>query len=677
MNIRHSQKYIPVVFALITIIGYGLLLPFTGFYWDDWPFAWIAKFLGPSEFNPAFAPFRPFLGPIFYFTTSLIPPVPLYWQSFALVIRFIIGISAWWMFKQIWPERPRVALVAALFILIFPGYSQHWVAFTHINQELLPFIFYLLSFGFTFKALRSDKPAAYSLIALLLQLCGIFPTEYFFGIEGLRFLFLLSVFQGSLLERFTKTLKIWWPYLLVWILNAAWLIYYYKFGPYTSYEVTATQSLSVLAFLREALDALWKAGFYIWFQIIPLTFTSLSAPASLLTLGLILLSFAFLTPYLKSLAQFKDDSETTRSASVFLIIIGMLGILLGRLPSLAAGLPLTLQSSYDRFMVSMMIGGSLFLLGVIELLFKSNRIKRHIFALVIALGIGQQFFNANIFRRDWENQRDIYWQMAWRIPALEPNTILLTHQMPIDYETDISFTAPINWMYAPMVSGACPEPCRRAEPTRANLPYLMLYTEKRLGGTTLPSLEPNISVTFPYRTVTFHGNTSQAIVIYMPQDGCLRVLDPKRGDMDVYAKLPDLIVNAIPLSDTSRIITNPTTPATPMFFSEPKHEWCYYFAKAELAQQTHDYQKAVSLGNEAISLGYKPADQNEWFVFIKAYALTGDLETAETLSTAALAEDVRIRRGLCTAWEQVQMNSQDGNEDEINRIMLLFECSPR
>ncbi len=667
MNIRCLQKYTPAVFALITIIGYGLLLPFTGFYWDDWPFAWIAQFLGPSEFNPAFAPFRPFLGPIFYFTTGLIPPVPLYWQGFALVIRFIIGSSAWWMFKQIWPERPRVALIAALFILIFPGYSQHWVAFTHINQELIPFIFYLLSFGFTFKALRAEKPAAYIVIALLLQLCGIFPTEYFFGMEGLRFLFLLSFFQGNLFERFTKTLKIWRPYLLIWILNAAWLIYYYKFGPYTSYEVTAAQTLSALSFLREALDALWKAGFYIWIQVLALTFTSLPAPASLLTLGLVLLSFAFLAPYLKTLTQSENHSE--KEFSISLIIIGSLGILLGRLPSLAAGLPLTLQSSYDRFMVSMMIGGSLFLLGVIKFLFKSNRIKNYIFASIIALGIGQQFFNANIFRRDWETQRDIYWQMTWRIPALEPNTVLLTHQMPIDYETDISFTAPINWMYAPMVS--------EAEPSRADLPYLMLYTEKRLGGTTLPSLEPNIPITFPYRTVTFRGNTSQAVVIYMPQDGCLRVLDPMRGDMDVYAKLPDVLVNAIPLSDTSRIITNTKSPATPMFFSEPNHEWCYYFAKAELAQQTDDYQTVVSLGNEAISLGYKPSDQNEWLVFVKAYALTGDLETAETLSTAALAEDIRIRRGVCIAWEQVQSNGQEGSEDEIKRILLSFECSPQ
>lgn len=666
-----SQKFFPVLFGLITIIAYGLLLPLTGFYWDDWPFAWIANFLGPAEFNPAFAPFRPFLGPIFYFTTSLIPPVPLYWQIFALVIRFIIGITAWWMFKQIWPTQQRISLIAALFILIFPGYSQHWVALTHINQELIPFIFYLLSFGFTFKALRSQK-VTHTIIALLLQICGIFPTEYFFGMEGLRFLFLFFHFQGTVIEGFIKTLKIWRPYLLVWMLNAAWLIYYYKFGPYNSYEVTAAQSPNMIYFLTEALDALWKAGFYIWTQVLVLTLPSLPAPASLLTLGLIALSLTLLTPYLLRFAQTEESNEKSRFASVSLIVIGAIGILLGRLPSLAAGLPLTLQSSFDRFMVSIMIGGSLFMIGLVELLIKNQRVKITIFAILISLGIGQQFFNANIFRRDWEKQRDIYWQMAWRMPALEPNTVLLTHQMPIDYETDLSFTAPINWIYAP-------------EYTRSNLPYILLYTEKRLGGPTLPALEPDIEITYPYRTVNFRSSTSNVVVIYMPNNGCLRALDPARGDEEIYAKLPNVLTKAIPLSNPSRIITETDTPAAPVFFAEPAQEWCYYFAKAEIARQHKNYEKVISLGNEAISSGFKPEDQNEWLVFIEAYALTGDFKTAEDLSTAVLAEDARMRRGLCTVWKQAQAkvavvsaqsNDPVGSERLIESIILSFNCPP-
>lgn len=648
----------PILFACITLIAYGLLLPFTGFYWDDLPFAWMAKFLGPAEFIPAFLPFRPFLGPIFYFTTSFIPPVPLYWQIFALFIRFLLGIAAWWMFIQIFPNKKNIAYIATLLVLVFPGYSQHWVALTHINQELIPFIFYLFSFGYTFKAIRTQKTTD-TIIALLLQICGIFPTEYFFGIEGLRFLFLFFFFQGNFVERSTKTIKVWIPYLLIWILNAAWLFYYYKFGPYNSYEVTATQSPNLVFFLSQAFDAIWKTGFYVWIQSLVLTFSSLPAPTSILTLGLIAISFAFLRVIL---IRSVEDELNEKTFAISLILVGLLGILLGRLPSLAANLPLTLQSSYDRFMISMMIGGSLFVIGMIELFFKSQRIRIIIFSALIALGIGQQFFNANIFRRDWQKQAEIYWQMAWRMPALEKNTVLLTHEMPIDYETDLAFTAPINWMYAPNY-------------TRSDLPYILLYTEKRIAGPTLPALEKDVPIFYPYRTVDFRSSTSNAVVIYMPRNGCLRVLDPKRGDEEIYARLPNVLTDAIHLSDGSRIIPNPESPAIPPFFAEPEHDWCYYFAKAELAQQQHDYQSVASLGKEAMQLGLHPEDPTELLIFIEGFALTDDVETAIKLSEMVLDEDARIRRGVCTVWKQIQGSSQVGNEQEIEVILLSLSCN--
>jgi len=656
MSLRRNTLLI----AIITIIAYGLLLPVTGFYWDDWPFAWIAKFLGPAEFIPAFMPFRPFLGPIFYLTTSLIPPVPLYWQVFALFIRMLIGLVAWWTFSQILPNRKNLAFPAALLMLVFPGYSQHWVAYTHINQELIPFLFYLLSFGFTFKALRTRK-ATDLILALLLQVCGLFPTEYFFGLEGIRFLFLFFLLPGGLFERFSQSLKTWWPYLLIWMFNAAWLVYYYKFGPYTSYEVTATQSPNLFFFLTQAVDSLWKAGLYIWGQVLVLTLSSLPAPASLLTLGLIAVSFTLLTPVLLRSAQNNEPQE--RSLAVSLMLIGSLGILLGRLPSLAAGLPLTLQSSYDRFMISMMIGGTAFLLGLLEFFIKSQRARLIVLSVLVALGIGQQFFNANIFRRDWQKQGEIYWQMAWRMPALQPGTVLLTHQMPIDYETDLSFTAPINWMYAP-------------EYTRSDLPYMLLYTEKRLGGSTLRSLEKGVEITYPYRTVDFHSSTSNAVVIYMPQNGCLRVLDPARGDAEIYSRQPEVLTQAIPLSNPSRILLDGTSSAQPMFFPEPEHAWCYYFTHVELSLQKGEVNQAVSFADEAIAAGYQPEDPTEWLLFVEAYARAGQIRQAEKLSKFALESDSKLRKGVCTVWEQVQTTDSAGSANSIESILLSFGCRP-
>ena len=670
MNFHPTPAVRKVVsLAAITVIAYGLLLPLTGVYWDDWPFAWIAKFLGPSEFIPAFMPFRPFLGPIFYLTTSIIPLHPLAWQIFALLIRFLIAAAAWWTFGQILPQRKpaqdgangategTLAYLIALLMLVFPGYSQHWVALTHINQELIPFVFYLLSFGCTFKALRTQKTTD-TILALLLQLCGIFPTEYFFGIEGLRFLLLFAIFQGSLAERFTKAIKIWLPYLLIWILNAAWLAYYYNFGPYASYAVSA-ESPNAIYYLTQALDALWKSGFYIWVQILPLAFTSLPAPASLLTLGLIALSFLFLVRFLLRSTQ---DEATDKSLALSLLITGIFGILLGRLPSLAANLPLTLQSSYDRFMISIMPGAVIFVTGLIELTVKSHRARIMVFSALIALGIGGQFFNANIFRRDWQKQGEIYWQMAWRIPALEPNTLLLTHQMPIDYETDLSFTAPINWMYAP-------------EYTRADLPYMLLYTEKRLGGSTLPALEKNVEIFYPYRTVNFNGNTSQSVVIYKPQHGCLRVIDPNTSASELYTGFPEELTKVIPLSDPSRITPETESPAVPMFFPEPEHGWCYYLAKAEIALSVNDFESAAAFADEAIKPGLSPEDPREWLVYVRSYALSGRFNKAVEISQIVLGSGKTLK-AVCTVWEQIQTRVPAGSAEEVGSAKLSLGCNP-
>src|SRR5271157_5003818 len=601
-RILQSPKLIPVFFALITIIAYGLLLPFTGFYWDDWPFAWAAKFLGPSQFIPSFVGFRPFLGPIFFLTTSLIPSNPILWQIFALIIRFIAALSVFFALNQIWPRYKFQTLIASLLFLVFPGFSQHWVAFTHINQEWIPFIFYLLSFGFTACALRDPKKKGInSIIALLLLMVGIFPTEYFIGLEPLRFLFIWVIIAEEtkgFWSRFIQTMKRWWPYLLIWIVDALWLVYYYKSGAYISYGVTATRhALSIKALLLAFGDAFWKAGFYVWVQVLILARQSITAPTSLLTFVLIVLSFLSIAFYILHLDlstplhlppfSLKMGGEKEGGFAVSAIIIGFVGILLGRVPSFAAGLPLTLQSSYDRFMISMILGACLFATGLIDLLIKNNLAKTYVFALLIALGIGQQFFNANIFRRDWSRQQDIYWELAWRIPALKPNTAILTDFVPIDYETDLSFTAPLNWMYAPDFHGG-------------DLPYAMIYVNERLGSRLLSNLKPGTAIELPYRTVTFHGSTSQAIVIYAPQNGCLRVLDPVYANVQTYNKFPSLSP-LIPLSDPSRIITTapPQTLTNPPFPNEPSHTWCYFYEQAELARQIGDWNKVADLGREA------------------------------------------------------------------------------
>lgn len=669
LKFRFSTKTIPAAFFVLTILTYGLMLPWTGFYWDDWPFAWIQNFLGPAEFIPAFEPFRPFLGPIFFGTTSLLPPNPLLWQSLALVLRFALAWAAWWTFKSVWPKAKWQTLTAPLLFLVFPGYSQHWVAYTHINQEWIPFLFYILSFGFTAKAFRTpEKSKHYTWLALAFMVFGVFPTEYFATQEPLRFLFLWVLVAEETIgfwPRIRRILKLWWPYLLVWLGNAVWLVYYYRFGAYASYGVSAAGQISLLDFILTMADALWKAGLYSWGQVLVLAVRSFSNPSTLLTLGMIAVSFMLLAFYLRKLDMPGDGTNSNWGWQA--VMFGLIGISIGRVPSWAASLPLTLQSIDDRFMVSMMIGGSLFLAGLLELVFGKSRFKVYAVALVLALGIGQQFYTANDFRRDWTRQQEIFWQMTWRMPGLKQGTVLLTHELPLSYETDMGLTAPLNWIYAPEYDGG-------------ELPYALLYTRTRLdSGISLPALEPEKPISFEYRTVEFKGSTSQAVTIIVPPNACLHVLDSFYAGGDTYERQPRFLRDAIPLSDPALIITDTKQPEMPasLFGKEPPHDWCYYFEKAELARQIGDWKTVVALGDEARAHGFVPGDALEWLPFIEGYLITSDYQTAREISILAYKDDSRPRKGLCHTWKRIQANGQGQMEVEILAFELLqkFECA--
>jgi hypothetical protein len=246
---------------------------------------------------------------------------------------------------------------------------------------------------------------------------------------------------------------------------------------------------------------------------------------------------------------------------------------------------------------------------------------------------------------------------------MKPGTALLTHQLPIDYETDLSFTAPINWMYAP-------------EYERSDLPYALIYTEKRLGGTALAGLDRNTKITLPIRRVSFHGSTSQVLVIYMPENGCLRVLDPERGDEVTYGGQSRFLVDAIPLSDLSNIIVDTNQTAKLPFLAEPEHTWCYYFAKAELARQQGDWDQVIDFIDEARSLGYEPEDPFEWLTYIEAQAITGNVEGAKKTSQDAFEQEDRIRRGLCELWKRIQTLPASMEEEAmlINQILSGYQC---
>jgi hypothetical protein len=154
-------------------------------------------------------------------------------------------------------------------------------------------------------------------------------------------------------------------------------------------------------------------------------------------------------------------------------------------------------------------------------------------------------------------------------------------------------------------------------------------------------------------------------------------LDAARDDDITYGRQSRFLVNAISLSDPSNIIVDSHQTVKLPFLSEPEHNWCYYFAKAELAYQQNDLKKSIDLIDEAKSLGYGPEDPFEWLTYIEAQALTGNIEAADKLSKDVFRQDNGIRKGLCEVWKRVQAQRNAGDKDStrVNQILSNFQCT--
>jgi len=286
--------------------------------------------------------------------------------------------------------------------------------------------------------------------------------------------------------------------------------------------------------------------------------------------------------------------------------LGVFVLLVAGWPFWLTGVPVSLSYPANRATLSFMLGVSLLLAGLLSLL--PNRWDWIMLAVFVALAAGRQFQWSNDFRRDWNNQKNLFWQMTWRAPGLEPNTIVMMNE-ELNFYADNSIGAALNWIFAP-------------DNHTNRVDYVLFYPTNRLDGA-LTSLEPGEPVEYDYLAGQFEGNTSQVVAFYYAPPGCLRLLDP---DIDPYNRLiPDesLMRDVAKLSSTLPVLSQPIARMPGIYEPEPPQKWCYYFEQADLSRQMRDWEKVAELGNTAFKLDDYPNDPLERFVFVEGYAHTG------------------------------------------------------
>lgn len=652
----------PLVLGFVTVLAYGLLIPQLGFYWDGLAMSWIRYQLGPEAMAQYFSSNRPVWGLLYQVTTRLFPQAPIYWQVFALFWRWTTGILVWLILRELFPDKPRFALGTALLFLLYPGFNQQWGSYLY-SHFFIVLCFFLLSIYLMLRA-QKERFWLWTSLAMLFSALNLWMHEYFFTLEAARIAILWILLRDrevDLRAHLRRTLSLWIPYLVVFM--AAVLSRLFVFNNQI-YEIGGEQTTTTPFNLLTTIPAsLWTVTVAAWAQAFRLPDLATDGPRTTLVYGAI----ALVTYGVVTLALFwRQASGVKRSAredSYWAIGLGLFILLVAGWPFWLTGVPVSLGFPANRATLSFMLGVSVLLGGLISLL--PYRLDWILLAAFIALAAGRQFQWSNEFRRDWNNQKSLFWQMTWRAPGLEPGTIVLMNE-ELDYYADNSIGAALNWIYAP-------------DNHTDRVDYVLFFPTNRLGGA-LPSLEPGQSVKYDYLAGQFDGTTSQVVAFYYAPPGCLRLLDP---EIDPYNRLiPDdsLMREAARISSSALISDDEASAVMPeIYYPEPAHGWCYYFQQADFARQLDDWSRVAKLGDSAFALDDYPNDPLERFVFVEGYAHVGEWEKAFEYSEISYKVSKNVTAPLlCRLWDRIEREVPATPEKEafVTQAKTLFVCNP-
>lgn len=657
-----------------SLLAFGLLIPWLGFYWDDWPAIWFLNRLGPSGFVDVFTHDRPLLGYLFWVTTSLLGESTLGWQIFGFATHFVSSLLLWWLLRLVWPRRPGLAAWIALLFALYPGFTQQFISVTYSHVYIILSIF-ILSFILMILAIRESN-GWLLLLSILCSAYSMFTVEYFFGLELFRPIILWSEFSRKGVEKprlARRAILYWLPYAALMLVFLAWrlLVRDTPRGEVQIFDLLSADPVGeTLALAKLILSNMFESSLLAWAQTVnPANLVDIGRPLTLVYILLVIASFAitfvFFINYAKAEAGAGGDPGGERRLGLSLVLLGIFGLFVAGWPFWATRLEIGLGFPSDRFTLPMMLGTSLLIAGLVLLLPPNRTLRSLVIGVLVCLAVGFHTLSANNYRRDWDTQKELFWQLTWRAPAIEPNTLILASELPFTHYSDNSLTAPLNWIYAPQLQVE-------------RMPYLLYQIEARLG-VNLSSLGEGQPVYEDYRSLYFEGSTDQALVFYHQPPGCLQVLDPA-----IHAALPQkprYISEAMPLSDVELVLRHASPPPAPprhIFGEQPEPGWCYYYEKADLARQEDDWQAVVALGEQAFQLNPRlyPVNAPEYLPYIEAHARLGDWQRASELTVQAFELNSRMGRSLCDTWGRIQAASADSpqRDSTIAEMIQLLGC---
>ena len=651
-NLNFPDWTVIIAIGAVSFLAYGLLIPQLGFYFDDWPNVYVLYTRGDLWEYLKFD--RPFSAWTFLVTAPILGVRPLNWHIFTFIIRCLVSIGMWWTFRQIWPRRKTEVAWMALLFSIHPVFTQQSIALTY-SQNFLTYALYFLSMGSMFAAQRNHrwKWALFS-ISLASTVTHIFTMEYFWGLEILRPVFIwifLNGQSGKAKPQIKETLRIWWPYGLIFLIALVWreALYVVLFGlTETPNELKwvamlrATPVEAIRQLIEVALKDFSHVMFSTWHNTIQPNLFDLQSNFSIAS-WILAVSAASGGYFFISKYQPKDNEAEAAARDpkwpLQAIWVGLSIFVVGTAPIWAIGKNITLGKFSDRFALPAMLGASILIIAVLAYLRISRWHKIWIVSILIGLAIGSHFRTANDFRWATIKQQRFFWQMIWRAPEILPETPVFSDGAVLSFTGDYPTGFALNLLYADGTESP------------AAMPFWFFELDQDFHRNSRKYLRGN-TVRDDLRNYVFSGSSLNSLVIQFDYDqgSCLWVVDE---DHEIFTHYPPLIQTALPMSNLDRIVYSPTTPRTPpeiIFGEEPEQTWCYFYQKAEILRSTENWAQIKDMGNEVQKLDYSPNNKLEWRPFIEGYVHTGNWNTAKDLTVEAFNSNPQTAETFCALW---------------------------
>ncbi len=611
--------------------------------------SWIRYQLGAEAMTQYFSTNRPVWALLYQITTRIFPHEPIYWQISALVWRWLGALALWAFAKELFANK-KFAFTLSVLFLLYPGFNQQSVSYLYLHFFIVLF-FFIISY---YLMLRKK-----TIPALIFSALNLWMLEYFFVLELMRPLVLFIALQHDSApqpKRAMLALKQWIPYLAVFILAVLSRIFIFNNSVYK----IESSGQTITSLLQNIFSSFWVTTVSAWTQIFQFPNFAVDGIRTFAVYAFVVILVAALTLSALKYQPAQDNSRADTSSGLvrWMFALGFVMLALAGPPFWLTNVPVSLGFPANRATLAFMLGASFIFAAALELI--PNKFKV-VIVVFIAFAAGRQFLWSNDFRRDWTEHKNLYWQMSWRAPALQKNTIVLINE-ELDYYADNSLSAALNWIYAP-------------DNHSAKIDYVLFYPTNRES----LSLQPNTPVEYDFLAGKFHGNTSQTVVFYYAPPKCLRLLDPEIDSINKMIPDDSLLRDAALLS-SSKWILNESVARMPVIYNpEPAHAWCYYFQKADLARQIRNWDEVTHLGDAAFKLSDYPNDPVERFVFIEGYAHVGDWQRAVELSKLSYKVSKNyVRPLLCTLWVRIERETENTPAQNVtmDEVQNEFECLP-